>query len=144
MQKRSFVLLEIIIAFSLVGLCIVPLVRQPLKLYQNEMQFLEKMELERLADWTFTEIKERLLKNEIPWGELPRGKKQRTAPYPLPPVKIEIPSCKTKEVKRNFVLEGRGEKKGSKNQDILQIGVFVYLNEQEYEFRLPIQKVFVE
>lgn len=144
MQKRSFVLLEILIAFSLVGLCIVPLVRQPLKLYKNEVEFLEKLELERLADWTFTEIKERLLKNEIPWDELPKKKKQTTSSYPLPPAIIEIPSCKTKEITRSFVLEMRGRKKGSKNRDILQIGVFVYLNKKKYEFRLPIQKVFVE
>ncbi|MES2273830.1 MAG: hypothetical protein V4487_06525 [Chlamydiota bacterium] len=111
MKKRTFILLEILIALLLVTLCAAPLVNQPLKLYRAEMKFLEQMERERLADWTFSEIKEMLLKNEIRWEELPeRGSK--TDPISLPPAKIEIPGWKTKEVKRTFTLECMGEAEG--------------------------------
>lgn len=143
MKKRPFLLLEILIAFTLVTICAIPLVKQPLKLYKGEIEYLKKMEQERLADWTFTEIEELLLKNAIPWEEIP-GKDVTTSPFPLPSVTLEIPRCKPKIIERSFVLNGRGEKVGSNNEIYRQIGVLVFLNKQKYEFRLPVQKLSVE
>lgn len=140
MKKRSFLLLEILIAFSLVTICIIPLVRQPLKLYKEEMECLEKMEMERLADWTFTEVKEILLKKEIPWEKIP-AKSQYTEHFPLPPSTIQIPGCATKKVERSFQFSGRGEKKGADNAVIRQLGVYVFLNKEKYTFRLPVKKI---
>ena len=142
MKKRPFLLLEVLLALSLVIICAVPLVKQPLKLYKNEVAYLEKMERERLADWTFTEVKEILLKNGIPWEKIPpRGTK--TGPFPLPSVVMEIPGCKTKVIERKFFLKGRGEKVGKENQIYRQIGVHVILNGYEYEFRIPVQRLLV-
>jgi hypothetical protein len=139
MKKRPFLLLEILIAFFLVAICAVPLVRQPLKLYRSEMSQLERMEKERLADWTFIEIKEKLLKNEIPWEKIP-GKGVTSAPFSLPDASIEIPGCPPKKVHREFFLTGRGEKVGMNEEIYRQLGVYVYLDKQKYSFRLPIQK----
>ncbi len=139
MKKRSFVLLEILIALSLVILCIVPLVKQPLQLYKNQMHHLEKMELERLANWTFVEIKEALYQNAIAWDDLP-AKNITTEPFPLPAATIELPGCKPKTVKRSFFLKGRGEGPGSGNSQIRQLGVYITLNENRYEFRTPAQR----
>jgi hypothetical protein len=143
MKKRNFLLIEILIAFVLVMICIVPLVKQPLKLYKDEMAYLEKMELERLADWTFIEVKELLLKNEIPWEKIP-PKKMETDPFPLASSTIHIPGNKPRQVSRSFTLKGRGEKTGPKDQIYRQLGVYIFLNGQRYEFRLPIERVFVE
>lgn len=143
MKKRTFLLLEILIAFLLVTACAIPLVHQPLKLYKKEMNYLVKMEQERLADWTFTEIKEILLKNEIPWEKIP-AKGVKTGPFPLPPVTLEIPGCKPKVIKRHFTLTGKGEKAGSNNALFRQIWVCIFLNEEEYGFRVPVQKLSVE
>ena len=143
MKKRTFLLLEILIAFVLVAICLIPLVKQPLKLYRSEMKYLERMELERLADWTFTEIKELLLKNEIPWEKLPqRG--ELTGDFPLPGAAIQIPGCPLKGVKRSFKLKGKGEKTGRHEELYRQIGVEISLNKQIYKFRLPIKKECVE
>jgi len=142
MKKKPFLLLEVLLALTLVILCAVPLVRQPLKLYKNEMAYLEKMERERLADWTFTEIKEILLKNGIPWEKIP-SKGIKTEALHLPSVVMEIPGCKTKVIERTFFLKGRGEKIGKENQIYRQIGVHVILNGYEYEFRLPVQRLLV-
>ena len=140
MKKRSFLLLEVLIAFTLATICSIPLVKQPLRLYKEEITFLVKMERERLADWTFTEIKEILLKNEIAWEKLPQMGKN-TAPFPLPPALIEIPGCRPKKVERTFILHGQGEKPGTSNQLYRQIYVRILLDDQEYEFRLPVQKL---
>ncbi len=143
MKKRTFLLLEILLAFTLVIACAVPLVKQPLKLYKREMAHLIEVEQERLADWTFTEIKEMFLKNEIPWGKIPKHL-ENTGPFPLPPVQIEIPGCKSKRVERSFRLYGKGETEGSKNALFRQVYVYVILNGTEYEFRLPMQKLSLE
>jgi hypothetical protein len=139
-KKRTFLLLEVLIAFVLVTICSIPLVKQPLKLYKDEMEYLEKMERERLADWTFTEIREMLLKNEIPWKKIP-AKGVETAPFPLSPMVIEIPGCKTKVIERSFVLKGRGQKIGLNDAEFRQIGVYIFLNDHKYEFRIPVQKL---
>jgi len=141
MKKRTFLLIEILISFMLVAICIVPLVKQPLKLYREEMSRLEQIEKERLADWTFTEIKEMLLKNEIPWEKIPTRGVESTV-FPLPSSKIEIPGCTPNFVKRSFILKGEGEKIGGDTM-YRQIGVYVFLNEEKYRFRIPIQKVSV-
>ncbi|PIS02318.1 MAG: hypothetical protein COT85_06005 [Chlamydiae bacterium CG10_big_fil_rev_8_21_14_0_10_42_34] len=140
MKKRSFLLLEVLFAFTLVIVCAVPLVKQPLKLYRSELEYLEKMELERLADWTFTEIKESLLKNEILWEKIPT-KNEKSALFPLSAKTIEIPGSKNKQIKRQFFLKCRGEKRGKKDEIYRQLGICIYLNESPYWYRLPIQKV---
>ncbi len=104
------------------------------------MKYLEKMELERLADWTFTEVKEILLKNEIPWERIP-AKSEETKPFSLPSVSIQIPGCRVKEVERSFVLTGRGEKKGAKETLYRQLGVYIFLNGEKYTFRIPVERV---
>ena len=143
MKKKAFLLLEILITFVLVSVCAVPLVKQPLKLYKDEMVYLVGMEQERLADWTFTEIKEMLLKNEIPWEKIPE-KKIETGPFLLPSALIDIPGCKPKTVERRFTLKGRGEKMGLHDEVYRHIGICIFLNNKKYRFRLPIQKLLVE
>lgn len=140
MKKRTFLLLEVLIAFVLVTLCLIPLVRQPLKLYKDEMKYLEKMECERLADWTYTEVKEILLKNGIPWKKIPE-KGVESEPFALAPATIQIPGCNLKTVERSFQLKGRGRKEGPKGEDYRQLGVWVYLNGVKYTFRTPVQKI---
>ena len=71
-QKKPMLLLEILIAMSLVSLCIAPLIKSPLEMHRSEMSHLTRIESGRIAAWTFTEIVEKLLKNEIHWESLPK------------------------------------------------------------------------
>lgn len=143
MKKEPFLLLEILIAFFLVSLCAVPLIQRPLELYRLELERLEGIEKERLADWTFSEVKEMLLKNEIPWKKLP-NKGEESPPFSLSDAKIQLPNCKPKMIRRSFILTGRGEKVGAGGAEYRQLGIFVHLDEKEYQFRLPVQKLYVE
>lgn len=145
MKKKPFLLLEVLIAFLLVALCAVPLVRQPLKLYRAEMESLEQLEKERLADWTFSEIKELLYKNEIPWEKVP-AKGKETAPFPLPPSQIDIPGCSPKRMERSFTLSCKGEKEGADGALYRLLWVKVVLvsstdkkKGSEYPFRAIVQ-----
>lgn len=67
MERRPYLLFELLIALSIVSLCIVPLVRTPFAAFKKEIESLEKIELQRIAELTFAEVKEQLYKNEIPW-----------------------------------------------------------------------------
>ena len=140
MKKRPVLLLEVLLALLLLVICAVPLVKQPLKLYREEITYLEKMEKERLADWSFTEIKELLLKNGIPWEKLPE-KDGSAGPFFLPDAKLDVPGCKNCVVKRRFMLTGRGAKEGMQGQLYRQLGVYIFLNDAKYEFRIAVQKL---
>ena len=136
MRKKNFLLIEILIAFALVSLCMVPLVSGPLKLHKLQTVQLIKMEKERLAEWTFCEIKEMFLKNEIPWSTIPpRGEKSMI--MSISDGKVEIPGLEPRKITRKFFLTKRGEKEGS-SQIVRSVGVYVLLDKDQYEFRIPI------
>jgi biopolymer transport protein ExbD len=63
---RPFLLLELLIALSILLCCIVPLVRNPLSFFQSELSSLENIELERLAILALIEAKEKLYLGENP------------------------------------------------------------------------------
>lgn len=113
MEKKPFLLLEVLVAILIASLCIDAFIKSPIYNYRIEMQLLEGLEGERLADWTFSEIKEKLLKNEIAWDKLP-APGMKTGPFPLPPATIHIPNAKEKIIQRSFTLRclKKGEKKG--------------------------------
>ncbi len=117
LKKRSFLLPEVLIAIFLTSLCLIPLIRSPIESYRTEVELLEEMERERLAEWSFSEIKEKLLTHEIPWEKLPT-KGNLTAPIPLSPITIQIPGLQSKTVNRSFVLKCRetGEKEGPQGE----------------------------
>ncbi len=141
MKKRTFLLLEILIALFLVSLCILPLVQYPLRMLKIEREKLEEMEKERMADWTFSEVKELLLKNEIPWEKIPK-KGETSPPFPLPDLLLQLPGCKPKKIARSFFLKGQAMKLGKSGEDIRQIYIHINLGGgKNYCFRLPVQKL---
>jgi hypothetical protein len=103
--------MEIMIAIALVALCALPFSFSPLKALKKEFELIERLELERIADLSFAEIKERLLKNEISWDELAGSKKQK-APLPLPPFSFLIKGTGFRKVERQFKVSCPHEKEG--------------------------------
>jgi hypothetical protein len=145
-KKRSFILLEILIALVLVALCAIPLIVKPIRTYRFEMKALEEMEGERLADWTFSEIKEEMLKNKIPWEKLP-SYHETSGPFSLDPGSIQVPGRKAKKIERSFTLFGKGEKEGIEGQTYRMIYVKIEFDpalskkKKTYTYRLPVQKL---
>lgn len=147
-KKKPFILLEILIAIGLIALCAVPLIVRPLQLYQKEMNFLWEIEAERLADWTFSEIKEKLLKNEIPWKKLPDKKKGKET-FTLPDAFISLPEGQKKKVQRKFTLKCKREREGLKEEIYRMYEVKIYFTpklisqkkKQKYLYRVLIQKL---
>lgn len=137
--------MEVLIALSIVTLCIIPLVSQPLRIIKRELAKLELMEKERLADRSFSEVKEMFLKGEILWEMVP-DLYQTTGPFFLSNAKIDFLEHKEKSIRRKFTLYGKGRKPGANGEEYRQIYVKIFFDADEhfYEFRLPLRKLPLE
>ncbi len=107
--KRPSLLLEILLAFALLALFIVPLIKAPLETYQRQMNALKEGEKQRLADIAFAEIKLQLLNHQIPWKELP-GKKDPPKIIDLSQTALQIPYSESIPIERRASLKCTGEK----------------------------------
>jgi len=114
-SKRPFLLLEVLISILIVSLCLIPFIHGPISTYRDEMKLLEEMERERLAEYSFIEVKEKLLSREIPWEKIP-GKGETSFVFHLTPKFLEIPETKRKKIERSFTLRCTGEKEGEKGE----------------------------
>lgn len=126
--------------------------QSPIESYRAEMRLLEEMEGERLAEWSFSEVKEKLLNHEIPWDKLP-SPTEKTAPLALPSITIEIPGAKPKKIERFFTLHchKKGEKEGLKGEIYRMLHVKIEFSPRltqkkitkesgDYTYRLIVQK----
>ncbi|MBM3184248.1 MAG: hypothetical protein FJZ64_02975 [Chlamydiae bacterium] len=143
-MKRTFLLLEVLIALALVALCAIPLIVKPLRAYREELKTLETAERERLSDWTFSEIKEQLIANQISWEKLPKLHETK-GPFSLEPGKIHLLD-KEKQIERSFTLYGQGEKDGESGELYRMIYVHVHFNpvvskkQKPYTYRVAVQR----
>lgn len=152
-SKRPFLLLEILIAILLVSLCLVPLIQGPILGYRKEMLLLEEIEGERLAEWSFSEVKEKLFNREIAWSKLP-GPDQRSALIPLPAMTLQIPGANPKKIERAYSLRchKNGEKVGLKGEVYKMLYVDIHFSPRlsqnkkrsdghgDYSYRIVVQK----
>ena len=67
MKKRPFLLLEVLIAFAIVAICILPLLAPHLWIIQGEKAFLAEIQADRVAGNLFGELIQKLHENEIPF-----------------------------------------------------------------------------
>ena len=118
------------------------------------MLLLEEMEGERLAEWSFSEVKEKLLNHEIPWSKLPSCG-EKTQAFQLPSMTIEIPGALPKKIERSFSLRchKNGEKEGLKGEIYRMLHIDIYFTPRlsqkkkkakgrsDYSYRLVVQKL---
>ena len=136
MKKRTFILLELLIACTLLALCAAPLMRKPIELYQMQVKALEEIEKQRLADRAFAEIKIHLLTNQIPWEKLP-SKTSKVKMRSLPPATMQIPHAEPKEIKRRAIIRCKGEKTGIKGEVIRMLEIEIQFEPFEEDPKTP-------
>lgn len=125
MKKKSFLLIEVLIALFLVILIGIPLLTKPIFMYRSEMATLEKMEEERLSVCTFVEVEEMLFNRKIGWEKLPRHGEMRH--FDLPPGFIKLPGAGAKVITRSFTLECMQEKEVEETKEhsrLLKVKIF--------------------
>lgn len=65
-RRRHFLLLEVLISFALIALCVLPLISSHVSIYKLQRQFVDKIELDHVVNLIFGEIYGGLYRNEIP------------------------------------------------------------------------------
>jgi hypothetical protein len=140
-KKRFFLLMEVMIALALIAISIVPLMRMPIVHFQREVEHLAQFEKHLIADWAFSEVKELLLKNSIPWEKLPR-KNDPPLLYPLSKVDLEIPGIRTQTLARAAQLKCTGEKESENGNRYHLFEITIFLNEEKITpfYRIMIEK----
>jgi|GEM_PF-2272727 len=140
MAKRNFLLMEVLIAIAVVAVFAAPLMRWPIKHYQAQISRLEDFEYQRIADWTFSEIKEMLLKEGIKWEKLPAKGKHLS--QPLSDAKLLIPHLTSRSIQRSYNLVCKGEKQGIHGEIFRLYRVEVFVGaKNSYRYRLLVQKL---
>jgi len=134
MKKRPFALLEILIALSLIALCAVPLIRQPIKNHQGEMEQIKRVEGSRIATLTFVEIKEKFLKNEFRWAQIP-ALKIKTSPFSLPEASTPL-----FPITRKYTLETLKEKHEKDGRIYRLLAIHLDIGGHPYTYRLTVYK----
>jgi hypothetical protein len=124
-KKNNFLLLEILIAISLISICSIPLSRIPLSFLRNELKTLETIECERIAENTFCEISQNLLKEKQPWNKIVNEQKKANL-IKLKPLELCIDNFYTKEVKRYCKLWKKEKTTPTGTYRLIKIRIFLF------------------
>lgn len=72
-QKRHFLLLEVLIAFVIIALCMIPLISPHVFVLTEQKKFVKQVELDHLANLVYGDIVERMYQNEIQFSNVING-----------------------------------------------------------------------
>jgi hypothetical protein len=114
-KRRPYMLMELLVAFSIVGLCVIPLIRTPVNVFKTEIESLEKMALQRIAELSFASIKEQLYKNEISWKALSENGTEE--PHFVDKVKISLGKDLNRDYERKFFLWSKKTDSGKNGEE---------------------------
>jgi hypothetical protein len=72
-RRRHILLLEVLIAFALVALCVLPLIFPHVFILRSEKKFNATVELDHTVNVLYADILQKLYQNEIAWSDIERG-----------------------------------------------------------------------
>lgn len=72
--RRNSLLLEVLIAFVIVVLCILPLIYPNMYILQSEQEMIHTVELDHIVNLVYADTLEKLYLNEIPWESIIQSK----------------------------------------------------------------------
>jgi len=73
--KRPILLLEVLIAFAIIVLCIFPLIYPHAAMAKSQREFVRKIELDHAVTLLFAQIYQDLYTNRIPWPDIENNKR---------------------------------------------------------------------
>lgn len=111
-KKQSFILLEAMVALILVILCAIPMITSPIKAYKLELKNLQKAEEQRIAELSFTEIKEKLYSTLHNWESFKKPSKT----YFLTDIPITFRGASFATLKRSYKIRMDSPKKINKGK----------------------------
>lgn len=81
--SRPFTLLEVLIAFLLIAVAVIPLLAPYPAMFKQQKQFIQELEVDRLANILFVDLLAKIHKNEIEPLEGGRGLVEAQVPLPF-------------------------------------------------------------
>ncbi len=72
-NKRPFLLLEVLIAFLLIVLCAIPLISPHVAIFRDQKTFIEKIEVDHAVAEVYGNMIEQIYRQAIPWETLSSG-----------------------------------------------------------------------
>lgn len=109
MNKRPFILIELLVAISILSLCIIPIVTHPYHTYNKQLEALLEIEKERQVEVLFFD----LLKDvPVSWKDLSFNSKKTE---PLPTIQMKIEGIGTVPVFASYRLFVHKNAKDTKN-----------------------------
>jgi hypothetical protein len=112
--KRFFLLIEILIAFTILSLFVASVIRNPIYFCRSQIKSLEKIECERIADLTFLDVKLAFLTKKIPIDDI--AKYVNDAPIKSLP-SYYSDTFKNKEIKRSYQIYSKKKEKITPNDE---------------------------
>lgn len=82
-KKRPILLLEVLIAFAIIVLCIFPLIYPHAAMARAQREFIKKIELDHAVTLLFAQIYQDLLTNKIQWEDIEGKRKFEVTPLEL-------------------------------------------------------------
>ena len=132
-------LLEILIALSLVALCIFPFVKQPITMHKAEIKRLERIECDRIAAWTYTEVRETLLNRGLRWEQIPQLQEQSSW-MGLADVVLELPPMPCTHLPRRYRLVTQEEKQEANGQIHRLVALVIEVGKRQFTYRVILTK----
>ncbi len=81
-RKKSYFLLEVMLALTLLSCCFIPLIKPHCAIRKAEQKYIDHLTQERIAHLAFCEFKTRLFEHHYSWKELYSGLTDRIDKYP--------------------------------------------------------------
>lgn len=72
-KRRPAILLEVLIAFTLIALCILPLIYPHVFILRSETKFGSTVQLDHYVNLLYADRLQKLYQNEIPWQDIENG-----------------------------------------------------------------------
>jgi hypothetical protein len=113
-KSRSFILLELMIAMSLVMTASVYLFNWPLGLMKKELLVIQKIEMQRIAEKDFALIKEKFYRNEMPLKDFDHPKDLKT-PFSSETCEVRLDEDFKFSYKKETFLWSKQDKNSEKN-----------------------------
>lgn len=119
-KKKAFLLLELLIAVTLVSTCSLLIGGNPMKIMLSDVSSLEKIELHRISENSLAKIKTDLYQNKIPW----KGLEKYIYENPEE-VKLSLLGFSKNRFKEIHTFEALAHKEGENGEESLKLKVTI-------------------
>ena len=133
-KKRAYLLLELLIAVTLLSICAIPLMSSHPRHLIKKIRSIEQSEKTRLAALSMAEIVEMFEKQNIPSSEIPPLKGSSKI-FNLKPKELSLFPRPSKKVNIRYVLTTLREKTEENGKTYKLVSVNILIDESEFRYR---------